>query len=406
MHLQPFSRYRSKMISPHVLSPLRAKLRVIGLLAVAVMALAIPTTAFAGPVTPVIDSPSSGVVVGSGSRTIAFTASDPSPATYTLLRYGPVIGACDPTPTLGALQIDSVPDDTSDLVDGNSLGSGDYCYWVEADDGSTKADSATLLITIDVTAPATPTSFALSGSTPRKTAPSFTFGASSDPSGPVTYKLYRDATLADSSTSTTLTDSPVPADGTYVYTVVAVDSLGNASAASSGISVRTDNAAPSPRPNGLTLTGPPNPRSSGFPPSFSYSTSSDPSGVTYRLYRDGMLTTQTSLSSTIVDGTIAMDGTGDGTYVYTIRAIDSLTNETIDSNSVSVIISAGAPSVPIGLRAAATPTRSAPVISWNASTGTPTAYRVFRNGQQIGTVNAPTTTFSDPLPLDGSADAD
>jgi len=46
------------------------------------------------------------------------------------------------------------------------------------------------------------------------------------------------------------------------------------------------------------------------------------------------------------------------------------------------------------------------VISWNASTGTPTAYRVFRNGQQIGTVNAPTTTFSDPLPLDGSADAD
>jgi fibronectin type 3 domain-containing protein len=498
MHHQPLPRFPSKMISRRVPSLLRSKLRAVALLAVSVMALAIPTTAFAGPVTPVIDSPTSGTVVGSVTRTIAFTANDPSPATYTLLRYGPVIGACDPTPTLGASAIDSVPDDTSNLLDTDSLASGDYCYWVEADDGSTTADSATLSITIDVTPPATPANFALTGSTPRKTAPAFTFDASSDPSSPVTYKLYRDGVLEDTSTTTSLSDSPVPGDGTYVYTVKAFDSVGNASAVSSGISVRTDNAAPtvatgltlvgatprkaapsftvtastdpsgpvtyqllrggspvgsptasttltdpsvpsdgtytytftasdslsnttavssgvpvtidnsapSPRPNGLTLTGQPNPRTSGHPPSFSYSTSSDPSGVTYELWRDGTFTNQTSLSSTIVDTTIAMDGTNDGTYQYTIRAIDGLMNETIDSNIVSVTISAGAPSVPSGLRAVASPTRSAPVISWNASTGSPSVYQVFRNGQQIGSVNAPTTTFSDPLALDGSADAD
>ena len=73
--------------------------------------------------------------------------------------------------------------------------------------------------------------------------------------------------------------------------------------------------------------------------------------------------------------------------------------------AIVVVIDGGAPSVPGSVRTAAPLTRNAPVISWNASTGQPATYRVFRDGASIGTITAPATTYSDPtLPLDGTVD--
>jgi fibronectin type 3 domain-containing protein len=330
------------------------------------------------------------------AASISFTASSDAlgPITYKLYRAGTLVD----TSTTSPLSDPTVPG-----TDGS------YDYTVVAVDAATNASapSSALPVVFDTHAPTIPTALTLVGATPRKTAPSFTFTGSTDAIGPVTYQLYRGATPVGPPTAgTTIADPSVPSDGSYTYTIVALDGVGNTSAASGGVPVRLDTAAPNPAPTGLTLTGQPNPRSTGNPPSFSYSTSSDPSGVTYRLYRDNALTNVTSAGSTIVDTSIAMDGTADGTYSYTVTAVDSLSNESLATNSVSVTISAGAPSVPGGLRAVAAITHNPPVISWNASTGSPSAYRILRNGQQIGTVNAPSTTFTDSLPLDGSADGD
>ena len=232
-----------------------------------------------------IDSPVSGVVVGAGARTIAFTDADPT-ATYKLLREGPVGGACDLAPDLSAIVVDTAVDDTQDLVDNALLASGDWCYWVEGNDAfPPAADSATLLITVDVTPPAAPTGVTLSGSTPTKTAPSFTFTETGDPGD--SYQLYRAGVAVGSPVAHSPIADPtsVPADGTYSYTVTAIDSLGNESSASSGVNVRFDNTAPS-APASFARSGP-NPRKTA--PAFTFSSSSDLSGpVTYQLYRDGV----------------------------------------------------------------------------------------------------------------------
>ena len=55
----------------------------------------------------------------------------------------------------------------------------------------------------------------------------------------------------------------------------------------------------------------------------------------------------------------------------------------------------GTPSVPTGLKVTGT-TSSSVSLSWNASTGSPTGYTVYRNGKSVGTTGGPTaTTYTD-----------
>ena len=55
----------------------------------------------------------------------------------------------------------------------------------------------------------------------------------------------------------------------------------------------------------------------------------------------------------------------------------------------------GTPSVPTGLKVTGT-TSSSVSLSWNASTGNPTGYTVYRNGKSVGTTGGPNaTTFTD-----------
>jgi hypothetical protein len=199
--------------------------------------------------------------------------------------------------------------------------------------------------------------------------------------------------------STTMSYSSL-SDATHTFTVRSTDAAGNIG--SDVYSWTIDSTKPTV-PTSFALSGPTTRNSQ---PVFTFNASSDAHPMTYHLYRNGVLTTVVHPPPTITDTTMATDGTGDGTFDYSLTAIDSFGNESDPTANVRVTISAGPPSVPGGLRAVSTVTRSAPIISWNASTGSPAAYRVFRNGQQISTVNAPTTTFSDSLPLDGSADAD
>jgi chitinase len=103
-------------------------------------------------------------------------------------------------------------------------------------DGSHAAATASGSFWIDATAPSAPTGLraSLKGS---RVALSWT--AASDGtggSGVARYEIRRGATQAGTTASTTYSDTP--GNGTWTYTVVAVDGAGNASTPSTAVSVK------------------------------------------------------------------------------------------------------------------------------------------------------------------------
>ena len=328
------------------------------------------------------------------------------PVTYTLYRDGTTTGisttTANPTGTIA---------DTTETTDGT------YSYTLVATDHAGNAAPATspVSVTTDFTAPGVPTGLALSN-TPAITnqRPSFTFTTTSDPHGPVVYTLYRDGSATtNTSTTGTITDSTLPmtsgSDGLHSYTVKATDALGNSSAASSPATVTTDFTPPA-APTGFVRTSP---ATTNTAPAFSFGATTDTHGpVTFELFRKNTntgVTVDTGVSvqsgSTIADTAIALDGSADGPYSYTLRAIDAVGNSSGDSAAATITLDAGPPTVPGGVHVSASPTRTSPVVSWNASSGGPHTYQILRNGTPIGSVFAPITTFTDSsLALDGSAD--
>ena len=111
--------------------------------------------------------------------------------------------------------------------------------------------------------------------------------------------------------------SPPATSGNLSYTVKAVDALGNASTASVARTVVYDIAAPSAVAS-LTAASP------TIHPALGWTTASDAGGsglAGYRVYRDGVQVTQTT-GTTFIDSSLS----GDGTYAYTVRAIDNAGN--------------------------------------------------------------------------------
>jgi fibronectin type 3 domain-containing protein len=312
-------------------------------------------------------------------------SSDPSAVSYQLYRDGSPRGAT----TTGNTFTDASP------------GDGSYSYSVAAVDalGNPGTPTSPIVVRVDNTGPPAPTAVALVGLSPRNTLPAVSFTASTDLSAPVSYQLYRNSVAVGTpQPSTTLTDPTLPSDGTYTYTVKAIDALGNAggSVSSPAVSVVIDTLAPT-APTNFQLVGA---ASTPDPPHFKFTASTDAHGpIQYSLLRAGAdagtVTSTCGSFLCMTDSTIVADGTDDGTYAYTVKATDFAGNHSTTAGSVTVTIDGGAPSVPGGVRTTTPLTRFAPVISWNASTGEPASYRVFRNGDSIGTVNAPATTFSD-----------
>ncbi|MFW5435906.1 lytic polysaccharide monooxygenase [Paenibacillus apiarius] len=65
--------------------------------------------------------------------------------------------------------------------------------------------------------------------------------ASSSPNGIKEYEVYRNGQLVGKATGTSYTDSGLTANTSYTYTVLAVDTSGNKSAPSAGLTVKTSN---------------------------------------------------------------------------------------------------------------------------------------------------------------------
>jgi Uncharacterized protein conserved in bacteria len=164
------------------------------------------------------------------------------------------------------------------------------------------------------------------------------------------YEVSRNGTIVGTTTQTAYTDNGLPANTTYTYTLVAVDSKGNRSGASAPITASTlpvstpapDTTAPS-RPTGLA--------SSNVTESvvtLSWAAATDNIGVTqYEVYRDGKLI-GTTASRTYTDSGLQAATA----YSYTIVALDAANNRSTASAALSVTTKAATVTPPTGTTAA------------------------------------------------------
>ncbi|WP_458116492.1 fibronectin type III domain-containing protein [Arthrobacter sp. D2-10] len=285
------------------------------------------------------------------------------------------------------------------VVMGRSDGSGEFRieregYTAPADctvdlrDGSATVTTRTLSgcpvtqpPTSDITAPSTPTNLtaALSGTTA-----TLTWTASSDNVGVTGYRITRNGTLLTGTTTGTSFSDTGLAQGTYTYTVAAVDAAGNTSGASNSASVTvpaptSDTTAPS-TPANLTAT------LSGSTADLAWPASTDDVGVTgYQVTRNGVMIL------TVLNTSYNETNLNPGTYTYTVAAVDGAGNVSTASNSATVTVpeppatDTTAPSVPTDL--VTTVVASTVSLSWGASTDDTgvAGYRVSRNGAVVGT---------------------
>ncbi|HSX00646.1 MAG TPA: fibronectin type III domain-containing protein, partial [Candidatus Saccharimonas sp.] len=205
-----------------------------------------------------------------------------------------------------------------------------YVYRVRATDaaGNLGGYSATATATTqgapDTTPPSVPTNLAGIGTSISQI--SLTWTASTDNVGVTGYKIFRNGSQINTSTSASYNDSGLAVNTSYSYAVAAYDAAGNTSAQTAAVAVSTlPDTTPPSVPAGLTATP-----ATSTQVNLSWTASTDNVGVTgYKLYRGGVLINTgaaTSFSDTgLTPGT---------TYSYTVSAMDAAANESAQSPAV------------------------------------------------------------------------
>jgi uncharacterized delta-60 repeat protein len=170
------------------------------------------------------------------------------------------------------------------------------------------------------------------------------------------FRLFRGSTQinADYSTPTTVTDS-LSADLLYSYTVKSLDEAGNESAASAGLTILLDRAAPATPPAPALQSS----SDSGLSSSDGITNDNTPTfNVTAPLYFR-FYSGSTLLSSSYAGGsTYTPSAQADGSYGYNLTSVDQAGNESAHSVGTSVLIDT---------QAWSTPTAGALDLGFNAS---------------------------------------
>jgi chitodextrinase len=170
------------------------------------------------------------------------------------------------------------------------------------------------------------------------------WGAATDDTGPVSYRVYRNGALVASVSSTEWTDSTIAAGATYTYSVRALDAAGNLGAATSA-TVAADFSPPAaPASLSAVWVGDPSRVELTWP-----AATDDFGVVAYEVSRDGTVL-GTTPSTAFTDPAVAPSTT----YSYAVVAIDQAGNR---SDPVSAAVTTpddtAAPSEPSGLTAKA-----------------------------------------------------
>ncbi len=154
------------------------------------------------------------------------------------------------------------------------------------------------------------------------------------------FRVYRDGVQisGDFETGSTYTVAP-QADGTYVYTVTAVDGAGNESEPSGTLTVTIDTDAPAAPAAPDLQAG----SDTGMSDSDNITNDSTPtfdvSAVAYfRLYRNGV-----QISGDYEVGSCTVSSPEDGAYEYTVTAVDAAGNESTHGIALTVTIDTATP---------------------------------------------------------------
>ncbi|PWW08730.1 putative carbohydrate-binding protein with CBM5 and CBM33 domain [Paenibacillus cellulosilyticus] len=174
--------------------------------------------------------------------------------------------------------------------------------------------------------------------------------ASTASAGIKNYEVSRNGAVVGTTTQTSYTDSGLPTNTTYTYTIVAVDNKGNRSGASAAVVASTlpvstpaaDTEAPS-RPTGLAASS-----VTESVVTLSWTASTDNVGVAkYEVYRDGKLLVTTTSRSYTDSGLQASTA-----YSYTVIALDAAGNRSTASAALSVTTTTATVTPPAGTAAA------------------------------------------------------
>jgi large repetitive protein len=267
--------------------------------------------------------------------------------------------------------------------------SGNLSYTVKAVDALGNASSASTprSVLYDITAPGAVT--ALTGTSPL-VHPSLTWPSATDAGGSnlAGYRIYRDGSQIAQTTSLSFVDASLAVDGTYSYAVRAVDGAGNVGPPSPTRTIQVDQTPP-PAPTGIVAASPSNQVSLSWPATPDAGVSS--SGVArYRIYRNGT-PIDTTAPAAYSDTTLGIEGT----WQYTVSAIDAAGNEGPQSAPVAVLYDRTPPPAPSGLSVPPI-TTTQPTLTWIA--GAPDAlsgfdhFELLRDGNLVASTGATTIT--------------
>ena len=188
-----------------------------------------------------------------------------------------------------------------------------------------------------------------------------------------TYRVLRDGVEIAAVTGTAFLDPALTNDTTYSYTLVAVDTHGNRSPASSAVpGTPTDMTAPAV-PTGLAVT-----RVNGKSV-LSWAANTEPDLASYRVLRDGVEI------ATVTATTFTDNGANGAPRSYSLVAVDTHGNRSAATAPRSSQSDVTPPAAPTGL--AAVRGDSQVSLSWAANAEPDLAsYRVLRDGVEIATV--------------------
>jgi len=189
--------------------------------------------------------------------------------------------------------------------------------------------------------------------------------------------------------------APAPAftdsvsDGRYAYQVAAIDGQGFESAFTAPVEIEVGDVVP-PEPVVLSAAV------SGSDVELAWSASTAPDLARYELYREGERIAQ------ILDPAVLSHldaGLANGSYGYTVLAVDAVGNRSAPSNEVVVSVAAEPPPAPVELTVAAVATGGALELTWSPGAGpAPAGYRIERStagGAWAVIATTPDTQFLD-----------
>jgi hypothetical protein len=252
--------------------------------------------------------------------------------------------------------------------------------------------------TVQVTFPGTATAPSLPSSVTATRATAgidVAWGASSDPSGIASYRVYRNGIAIGTATGLSFHDASPPSNVTLAYAVSAVSAASIEGEVATAAPLTVGDAAPPSVPGVPLLT------LGDSYVTLAWAASTDDVGVSaYTVYRDGV-SIATPAGTTYVDRTASAGRT----HSYTVAAQDLAGHLSALSDPSSIDVpDVIPPSMPGSLVAVTSPLPWSATLEWQASSDNVrvTGYHVYRDGALIATTAATAWTDID-LPRVGAA---